>query len=561
MSNRLGFPLLTTLLALLTVSSAHGATLLKILYQEKIELRRSTVAGSPQHLSFDAYGRRFDLLLERNPRIMRAVPPGMDSIEPLQGTVEGASGSWVRLTGGRSGWRGVFFDGSDLFAIEPAADIADATVQPLAASGSTPVIYRLSDALLPVGAGFCEVVTPDGAVTTPDGKVTAAAVFKALAAQLSTGELATLKQVRVGIVADQEFAHAFSGAVTPEEAIVARMNIVDGIFSTQVGVKIELAPPTIFRQNPEPFTRSKASDLLTEVRDYRRATPQQLALGLTHLMTGRTLDGATVGIAYIGTVCDGEDAASLSEATRSTTTAALIAAHEIGHNFNAPHDGEAGSACASTPQTFLMAPHLNGSDHFSACSLQQMQPVVRNASCLSAYTPPDAAIVVAAGALQASVNTPFTASFSVHASGDDASQDVAATATLPADLSLQSADTAGATCTSGAGTVSCALGTLMPGETRQIDLNMVGATAGTSTVNLSLASSNDSVASNNSGTITVTVAATPSPPSGGSAIAGGATSGASGGGGRLDFAFLALLLALLARQHTGGGGAVLREYD
>jgi hypothetical protein len=32
-----------------------------------------------------------------------------------------------------------------------------------------------------------------------------------------------------------------------------------------------------------------------------------------------------------------------------------IAAHELGHNFNAPHDGEAG-ACATTAQTFLMAP-------------------------------------------------------------------------------------------------------------------------------------------------------------------------------------------------------------
>ena len=47
-----------------------------------------------------AWPRLVDPHMERNPRIMRAVPQGMDSIEPLQGTVEGASGSWVRLTGG-----------------------------------------------------------------------------------------------------------------------------------------------------------------------------------------------------------------------------------------------------------------------------------------------------------------------------------------------------------------------------------------------------------------------------------------------------------------------------
>ena len=48
----------------------------------------------------------------------------------------------------------------------------------------------------------------------------------------------------------------------------------------------------------------------------------------------------------------------------------------------------------STPQTFLMAPRLNGSDTFSACSIAQMQPTVNNASCLSTYDPPDVSLEV-----------------------------------------------------------------------------------------------------------------------------------------------------------------------
>ena len=68
---------------------------------------------------------------------------------------------------------------------------------------------------------------------------------------------------------------------------------------------------------------------------------------------------------------------------------ALIAAHEMGHHFGAPHDGEAG-ACRSTPQTFLLAPRLSQSDQFSACGVQQIQPAITTATCLTAYIPPDA---------------------------------------------------------------------------------------------------------------------------------------------------------------------------
>ena len=67
---------------------------------------------------------------------------------------------------------------------------------------------------------------------------------------------------------------------------------------------------------------------------------------------------------------------------------ALIAAHEIAHVFGAPHDGEEGGACATTTgNQFLMAPRINGSQQFSACSLAQMAPRVQAASCLQKLSP------------------------------------------------------------------------------------------------------------------------------------------------------------------------------
>jgi hypothetical protein len=550
MSNRLRRLLPAVLLATTGVGAAWSAEpSFRILYHEQIVLRKSDLAGAHERVSFDAYGRRFDLLLEPNVRMKRVAS---SRIEPMQGTVEGAPGSWVRLTRSPSGWRGVFSDGQDIYAIEPAADVADATTQPLNPQSSAPVVFRLHDALLPLGDEFCE--TPLAPV--PDeGGPTALDAFKSIASDLRRIQAAVIpnRQIRIGVVADFEFAEEFSFEETPEEAVVARMNIVDGIFASQVGVKIELGQSTIFRNANDPFTRSGAQNLLEEVRRYRRDTPVQLAFGLTHMMTGRDLSGDTVGIAYLGSVCGGGSASSLSEGTRSTTSSALIAAHEIGHNFNAPHDGDSGAACAATPQSFLMAPRLNGSDQFSACSLAQIQPVVDSGSCLTAYTPADVSVVASNGSISTTVDTPFNLAFNVNAVGDEASEEVIASATLPGGLTVQSATATNASCTTGAGTVSCPLGLLPPGQSRTITLGLIASAPASFAANLAVQSSNDSIESNNAGGVTITVAnVTPvTPPT------QGANTGGGGGGGRIDLIWLVLLAAILSavRLHPLAGGS------
>jgi hypothetical protein len=521
----------------LVASAATGD--FRVLHHQAVQVKSRADVGATEHVSFDAYGRRFELTLAPNERIRRAMS-GDNATMPLLGTVDGAKASWVRITRSDSGWRGMIFDGESLYAIEPAADVAGVTVEPLTVSGSAPVVYRLDDAVLPASEMSCEIAQPDTPSTATDAFNK---ISTELRIQAAASELAAIKQVRVGVVADYEFTTQFTGGATPEDAIIARMNVVDGIFTSQLGVKVALAPPTIFRTASDPFTKTKAADLLSELRTYRRGSAAQLALGLSHLMTGRDLDGDTVGIAYIGTVCENENAASLSEGRRPTAQASLIAAHEIGHNFNAPHDGETG-ACVNTPQTFLMAPRLNGNDQFSACSIAQIQPLVSTRQCLTAYVPPDASLEITNPLLQATVGTAFVASFIVRAVGDDASNEVAVTATLPSSLTIASVTANGGTCTTGAGTATCTLGTLAAGDTRQVDMNLTATETGSVSVSLALDSSNDANAGNDAGTITIAASGTPAanptpPPSSGTSTPGGG----GGGGGRLDLALLALLCA------------------
>ena len=130
-------------------------------------------------------------------------------------------------------------------------------------------------------------------------------------------------------------------------------------------------------------------------------------------VTGRNLDGDSVGIAYSGTLCRTRYSASLAQAHNSATVDGLITAHEIAHVFGAPHDGE--GQCAAIPQDqFIMSAVLNSqATEFSQCSLDQMAPLIAEAPCLEAVTPPDLALPASLGTHDAIVATDFEWRFAV----------------------------------------------------------------------------------------------------------------------------------------------------
>ena len=223
---------------------------------------------------------------------------------PLQGTVDGIPKSWVRVTRSPTGLRGMVFDGQDMYAIEPAAEAAAVTVQPLDTTAGDTVVYRLSDALHAGADDEVRIARPDVPVDVGHRPRRTQWISSLRSCKRSRPP----KPPRRNRCAWASWATSSSSSSsrlsTPEDAIVARMNIVDGIFSTQLGIKISLATPTLFRTSSDPFTKSRASDLLSEVSSYRNSTPAQRALGITHLMTGRDLETATVGIAYMAGLCD-----------------------------------------------------------------------------------------------------------------------------------------------------------------------------------------------------------------------------------------------------------------
>ena len=196
------------------------------------------------------------------------------------------------------------------------------------------------------------------------------------------------RQIEIALVADSAFAAA--EPVDPVAAMLARLNIVEGIFSEQVGLLVLATEVRIVPAEGDPFTSTQAVSLLEQIGKYRVANPAVRARGLAHLMTGKNLDGTTAGIAYVGSACEAERGVSLSERSYGTTISAIVMAHELGHNFGAPHDGESGAACAAVAGGYIMSPSISGYAKFSQCSINVISKGLDNASCV---TPADYADV------------------------------------------------------------------------------------------------------------------------------------------------------------------------
>lgn len=501
-------------------------------------------ADAPASVNFDAFGRNFDLELEPNHQLLSASARGElpRSLTAYRGSVAGNAASWSRIVIAADGLpRGLVWDGKEMYALEVRQD--DRT------GAAAPVMYRLEDVYVPPGSVACGAMH----VTAPN----AAAVYDKLVGELDSSMAKSsdaTAEIHIGAVGDYEFFKV-SGDDSAT-AILTRLNNVDGIFSAQLGVRIVVDELTVFTSPSDPFTDTAVpGDLLKEVSGYRSRTARQRAQGLTHLYTGRKLDGNTVGIAYTNTLCEASWAAGLSQSGANVTFDSLVAAHEIGHNFGAPHDGVSGSACAAEQGGYLMSTSINGNDQFSSCSIQHMRSSIRAASCIVPLPTIDPGITLSGSVEPVAVGQSATATFNVANAGTARASGVTVDIVLPAIVSLESATVSQGTCTNGAGTVTCSIGDLPAGSNRSVTLAVTAVDAGGGELAARVSAHSDDDPANNEIVMPFTVKE--------AAAAGAAVaptmSSAQGGGGAIGLPWLMLLLGLAGFARRDRGGA-LRPY-
>jgi hypothetical protein len=180
-------------------------------------------------------------------------------------------------------------------------------------------------------------------------------------------------------------------------------------------------------------------------------------------------------------------------------------AHEFGHNFGAEHDGEPGSSCATTPANFLMAPSINGSSTFSQCSRNQMAQSIARArgSCIVSESYADLALDAPATTVLADAGGPFSLPLTARSIGPLAASDARVRVSLPSDLQFVSGTAAGGACSAAGQEVTCTLGDMAPGDSRDIDLRLSSNVVRSFSVPVSLSATNDFLVGNNTATVQI----------------------------------------------------------
>jgi len=455
------------------------------------ELRR----GAPAVLRFEALGRSFDLSLVANDQLMASMPANaaFEGVSAYRGHLANSPDSWVRIVMFDGLPRGLIWDGKTMFAIEVPGDSA--------LDISSPIIYRLSDLNIAPGTMTCGATSLSG---------NAAEAYANMQKELGAAALqgaGAVNEITMGVVTDSLFTNAMGGDAGAAAAVTARFNNIDGYFSEQVGVQLNVQRIDTFDNANDPFDGTlDTHELLDQLSDYRDQTPAHNSLGLTHLYTGRDFTGTRVGVAWRGALCNSYFSTGLSEARAGVTTDSLIAAHEIGHNFGAEHDGVAGTSCPDEPQTFIMAPSVTGVEQFSACSITVMQAEAAGASCVVALPAVDVGIrqddPVATVLLGANTDL----NYQVSINGTLPVTDVVADITLPGILALDSVTTSSGTCSSGAGTISCDLGDLPGLSNHSIVIATTPTAVGAGMLNASVTTTDtDERPSNNQDSLQLTV--------------------------------------------------------
>jgi uncharacterized repeat protein (TIGR01451 family) len=508
--------------------------------QDPASLRVLVQAGSEQHV----------LMLRENSSLGAWAAGQRPGAVAFEGYLPGLTGSWVRVTRIGTRWVGVWFDGASYYGIESASALASANADAAAAAPDSLVVFRLADAVLDG-----PVLTDDMVRPTLNGEELAQMVAAELNTPATAAALAT-RRLAVGVVADAELAALDGASVTSN--MLARINIVDGIFSSQVGIHIQAKSTTVLDATGLSYSGTDSSMLLNSLRDYRSGSATQQQAGLSHLMTGRDLDGQTVGIAFLSdaskgangiALCSSRFSASLSEARRNVPYDALIAAHEMGHVFGAPHDGEtnptANQACAAVPTSFLMAGTISNSQTFSSCSLEQMAPVIELAKtqCLTLIDA-DLSVTATSDAASVVVGSDTAVTLTVRNLGNTDVPDAQLNVTLPAGLTLQSVSADAIACAQSGLAVSCSPSALATNATATVRLALRGTTAGMAMLTARISSSlADSQASNDNAQVSITVNNVPQPP-----VSNGSSSGGGGSGVELLVAALLLAQRLWARR-------------
>ncbi|MEY4387594.1 MAG: hypothetical protein RLY20_2877, partial [Verrucomicrobiota bacterium] len=192
------------------------------------------------------------------------------------------------------------------------------------------ISYYKRDLIKPSDGWICE--TPAGVVTNSIGSSAEASLNK-----VQSG--ATLRTYRLAVACTGEYAAFFGGtASNAMAAIVAAVNRVDGVYETELAVRLVLIANNnllVYTNSAtDPYSNTSPSSLLTE-----NQSNIDTVIGSANYDIGHVFSTGGGGLAGLGVVCGTRKAQGETGSSSPTGDAYWIdyVAHEMGHQFGCNH--------------------------------------------------------------------------------------------------------------------------------------------------------------------------------------------------------------------------------
>jgi len=143
--------------------------------------------------------------------------------------------------------------------------------------------------------------------------------------------------VDISTYTDPEFAAIHGGR--SQSYVQATLDAASSIYMAQVGVQLRLRSMQLAGVASR-SSRSYEAEQILEIFRTTRIRPSGQT-DLHHLFTGKSFEDSTIGLAYVGSVCEARGAYSvgLSKSVKPALQP-LVFAHEIAHGLGANHDSE-----------------------------------------------------------------------------------------------------------------------------------------------------------------------------------------------------------------------------
>jgi hypothetical protein len=127
-------------------------------------------------------------------------------------------------------------------------------------------------------------------------------------------------------------------------------NGLEVIYQRDTGLCYNITHIIVRTSSSDPYTSNNASTLLSQFRAHWLNNQGHIQRDVAHMFTGRSLNGGTIGIAYLNGICNSYGYGLVqSRYTFTYNRRTSLSAHELGHNWSAGHcdgDGDCHIMCS-----------------------------------------------------------------------------------------------------------------------------------------------------------------------------------------------------------------------